>query len=130
MTNKPIIYFVTIDIYIVCDNFKKFFLINFFFFQSLNDPRSSLRRTFKYLLPVAIISIGINLPKFFEAEIKTHKDQNGTEIVELAVTELRKNPDYTIYYSNWTRLLGIGCLPFVMLIWFNLKIYQDIKVIS
>ena len=107
--------------------FFKSFLIKFFF-QSLNDPRSSLRRTFKYLFPVAIISIGINLPKFFEAEIKTHKDQNGTEIVELAVTELRKNPDYTIYYSNWTRLLGIGCLPFVMLIWFNLKIYQDIKV--
>ena len=97
-------------------------------FQSLNDLNSSLKRTFKYLFAVVVMSFGINLPKFFEAEIKTRKDQNGTEIVELAVTELRKNPDYTIYYSNWTRLLGIGCIPFAMLIWFNLKIYKDIKV--
>ena len=96
----------------------------------MNDVQSSLRRTFKYLIPVSIISVVINLPKFFEAKVITYEVKNGNETkVELAVTDLRKNPDYAIYYSNWTRFLCIGGLPFVMLIWFNLKIYQDIKVL-
>ena len=68
----------------------------------MNDVQSSVRRTFKYLIPVFIISVVINLPKFFEAKVITYEDKNGNECVELAVTELRKNPDYAIYYRFGT----------------------------
>ena len=94
----------------------------------MNDTMASLKRTLKYLIPVGIISIAINFPKFFEAKLVYYVDENGNEEVELAVTELRKDPEYVHYYSNWTRFLCIGIIPFALLIWFNAKIYQDIKV--
>jgi hypothetical protein len=40
----------------------------------------------------------------------------------IAVTALRKNPDYTIYYNNWTRLFVIGIVPTILLIYFNYKV--------
>ena len=94
----------------------------------MNDTVASLKRTLKYLIPVGIISIAINFPKFFEAKLVYYIDENGNEEVELAVTELRKDPEYVHYYSNWARFLCIGVIPFALLIWFNGKIYQDIKV--
>jgi hypothetical protein len=51
-----------------------------------------------------------------------------TEEVYLDVTELRTNPDYAIYYNNWARLLVLGIFPFVLLVYFNTKIYNDIRV--
>lgn len=40
----------------------------------------------------------------------------------IAVTDLRKNPHYTIYYNNWTRLFVIGIIPYLLLIYFNYKV--------
>ena len=44
------------------------------------------------------------------------------KIYYIAVTDLRKNPDYHIYYNNWTRLFLIGIIPTVFLIYFNYKV--------
>ena len=38
------------------------------------------------------------------------------------VTWLRMHPYYIIYYNNWTRLIAIGILPTVLLIYFNYKV--------
>ena len=40
----------------------------------------------------------------------------------ITVTDMRKNPAYTIYYTNWTRLILIGILPTISLIYFNYKV--------
>ena len=36
--------------------------------------------------------------------------------------------NYTLYYNNILRLVVLGILPFVMLVFFNTKIYSDVKV--
>ena len=42
------------------------------------------------------------------------------------VTEFRKDPTYSIPY-NWFRFISLGILPFVLLVFFNLQIYVDIR---
>ena len=60
----------------------------------------------KYVIPVIVTAVIINIPKFFETEL-IYISQNGTEFNETAsvndealytltydVTDLRKDPDY------------------------------------
>ena len=64
-----------------------------------------------------------NIPKFMEAEILYESQPNSTEFEPyLEVTPLRKDPDYAIYYNNWTRLVVLGIIPFAMLVYFNYKV--------
>ena len=41
--------------------------------------------------------------------------------MQYTTTVLRRNPNYAIYYNNWTRLLVLGIIPAGMLIYFNYK---------
>lgn len=50
------------------------------------------------------------------------------EVPVVEVTELRREPAYAIYYNNWTRLLILGIIPAIMLVYLNYKIYKDIKL--
>ena len=109
----------------------------------MNDSRASQVRFLKYLIPVLALAVLFNIPKFFEAEIQYSSSINISDIsnlsdispinisdisVSIDVTELRKNPDYVIYYHNWARLAVLGIVPFVMLVYFNTKIYNDLQV--
>ena len=51
---------------------------------------------------------------------------NSSEIVHydiyVTTTELRQDPYYIIYYTNWTRLILIGIFPILLLIYFNYKV--------
>ena len=40
----------------------------------------------------------------------------------IEVTELRKDADYTIYYTNWTSFFLKGIIPTFLLIYFNYKV--------
>eukprot|EP00093_Oithona_nana_P009090 09090.XXX_64533_60387_1 [CDS] Oithona nana genome sequencing. len=124
--------------------------------QAINSPEACKKRLFKYVVPVLSFSIAVNLPKFFEAYVETEKHEilpdgyelwpdntvtfNGTILenfseedleyeyhYRIEVTDLRKNPYYTIYYTNWTRFFIMGIIPTVLLIYFNYKIYKDVK---
>ena len=46
--------------------------------------------------------------------------------VELQVAALRTHPIYSAY-NNWSRLIVLGILPFLLLVFFNTKIYEDIR---
>ena len=104
----------------------------------MNDADATMVRFMKYLLPVIALSILFNIPKFFEAEFVGERvsanrsdvfvdyDDGGSSSID--VTALRKNPDYVIYYHNWARLAVLGIIPFVMLVYFNTKIYNDLQV--
>ncbi len=46
--------------------------------------------------------------------------------VELAVTALRINPNYSVYV-NWSQSIVLGFAPAVLLMYFNTKIYLDIR---
>jgi hypothetical protein len=42
------------------------------------------------------------------------------------ITEFRMSPAYSIAF-NWFRFISIGVIPFVLLVFFNLQIYMDIR---
>ena len=44
----------------------------------------------------------------------------------LVVSEFRKDPVYSMY-NNWSRLIVLGIIPFLLLLFFNSKIYTDIN---
>ena len=44
----------------------------------------------------------------------------------LVVSEFRKDPVYSMY-NNWSRLIVLGIIPFLLLLFFNSKIYNDIN---
>ena len=46
--------------------------------------------------------------------------------VELQVAALRTHPIYSAY-NNWSRLIVLGIIPFLLLVFFNTKIYEDIR---
>ena len=50
------------------------------------------------------------------------KKQNMKTKSFIGVTELRQNQDYVMYYTNWTRLVLIGIVPTVLLVYFNYKV--------
>ena len=45
---------------------------------------------------------------------------------EVQVTELRKNPNYIIYYINWFGFISTGVLPMALLVFFNVNIYRKV----
>ena len=45
-------------------------------------------------------------------------------------TKLRKDPQYSRYYNTLTRLLLLGIAPFVLLTYFNYKIYYGMRLPS
>ena len=94
----------------------------------MNDEHANVFRLLKYVVPVFTFAFVFNVPKFLEAKI-VHDNRTGDPNEPfLMVTELRLDPSYAIYYNNWTRLAVLGIIPAVMLVFFNAKIYQDIRV--
>ena len=56
------------------------------------------------------------------ADASTAAAASNLTVKGIAVTDLRRNPAYTKYYNNWTRLLLNGIIPFILLIYFNYKV--------
>ncbi|CAB4057254.1 TAAR [Lepeophtheirus salmonis] len=68
---------------------------------------------------------------FFEAKIYYEKvidDGNTTfsYIPRVGVAEMRTHPIYIVYH-NWGRLIVLGIIPFGLLVFFNYKIFKDIR---
>ena len=106
-------------------------------FQCWHSPEACKQRLFKYLVPVILLSVGVNIPKFFESSVDQQLQfPNGTVaspnftdvnaslkmVSVISPTKLRSDPYYVIYYSNWTRLITMGLIPTVLLIYFNYKV--------
>ena len=84
-----------------------------------------------YIVPVMIISVAFNTPKYFEIETYEVKSGNGNESsagndedvsVSVKATDLRMNDDYIFYYNNLAKLIITGIVPFVALCVFNSKV--------
>ena len=98
--------------------------------QSNNDANATRKRFAKYLLPVIVVSILFNIPKFLEAKIKMLKEgdvgYNNVTTAAIDVTDLRIHPTYAIY-TNWSQSLVLGFIPAAFLVYFNTKIYLDVR---
>ena len=85
------------------------------------------RKAWFYVLPVAIISVAMNIPKFLEIEHNwdniTSPDTNETlEVISYRSTPLRYKDDYYIGYRMWTRLFSDGIIPVIILVYLNTRI--------
>lgn len=117
----------------------------------MNDDRVMRKRVAKYLIPVCIISFVFNIPKFFEAQIEFDDPEvdaanNTISVSELnsnarwqqscsefnlqeetgpriTLTPMRTHPVYSSY-NSWSRLFVLGIIPFMLLVFFNAKIYR------
>ena len=83
-----------------------------------------------YILPVVIIAVLLNVPKFFESETAPARASfwsiSETKTM-VKVTDLRTNPNYITFYWMWTRLLATGVIPLGVLAVLNSKIYMSIR---
>ena len=90
----------------------------------MTDEHANVLRLLKYVGPVFTFAILFNIPKFFEATVKFDEKSEHPNKPLLAVTNFRLNPDYAIYYNNWTRLAILGIIPAVLIFSINIAIVQ------
>ncbi len=87
-------------------------------------PYALRKRMAKFLLPVLILTVAMNVTKFFEIYIVyspvPDSATNATR-PELRVSEFRMNPTYSIFF-NWFRFITIGIIPFCLLVYFNTQV--------
>lgn len=60
-------------------------------------------RAVTYVIPVIMLSVALNIPKFFETEIIYVKEEQNNmtfTYVTYDLTDLRKDPDYIRYHKN------------------------------
>ena len=74
-----------------------------------------------YIFAILVISAVVDLPRFFE--LKPMTDKNGIDIDGVfEYTELRRDKVYVTAYTLWARLVFTAVLPFVLMVFFNLRI--------
>ncbi|TRY76222.1 hypothetical protein TCAL_14732 [Tigriopus californicus] len=121
--------------------------------QAMNDGSEIRKRLLKYFVPVVLLAVIINVPKFFETEAvfvpidwtanrtntddtsqllsssmvnEDHHESSPLYEVRLNVTSMRIDPIYSSFV-NWSQLIILGILPVCLLVYFNTKIYIDVK---
>ena len=102
------------------------------------------RKAWYYILPVSLLSIIVNLPKFFEGEIVWLEDDTSIlmqpdddfeffnftrydDIPAIRPTDLRKNSNYIKYYVTYCRMFFTVIIPFMALLTINLRIIAEVS---
>ena len=96
--------------------------------QAMHEANALTKRIVKYVSAVTFLSIVFTITRFFEAKIVYESETDPMTNVTyqrpvLHPTELRTAPLYTAYF-NWSRLIVLGIIPFVLLVYLNTMIYK------
>ena len=92
----------------------------------------------RYIIPVTLLSVVFNVPKYFDLEIKQQAnipEMNNSNMITptisptytLAQTGLRKNQEYVFWYVNVANFAVTCFIPFTCLIYLNGNIYRRRK---
>merc|ERR1711953_1246852 len=93
-------------------------------------------RSLLYILPGVLVGLIVNSPRFFETEtVKICIDftQCGpcfdTKMSTYYVkpTALRMHKQYIIYYHTWTWVFSTGLIPFIILVYLNIRILISLR---
>ena len=89
-------------------------------------PPSS-RKAWFYIVPVIVISVALNIPKFLETELssKFFAEFNTTRPT-FGPSRLRSSPIYIRGYVMWTRVCSTAIIPVSLLILLNVRIIVDL----
>ena len=116
--------------------------------RNQNTNKTTWTQTFKFTVPVIMISIIYMIPEFFEFSILRHEledvnksaDFNATVLSEklasdglnyiltqIIVSDLRWSETYVLVYMNIGNILITGIIPLFLLAYFNFYIYRGMK---
>ena len=80
------------------------------------------RRMFRYVGPVLLLALLLNITKFFEGYVVQKDD--GRFIIE--VSNLRKNSLYSAI-TKWSRSMFLGIIPLGFSLYFNAKVFLKLQ---
>jgi hypothetical protein len=80
-----------------------------------------------YILPVVVVSVALNVPKFFEITVKMEYDNaTGLEVPTIENTDLRHKKHYILGYVMWTRLFSTAVIPVSLLVRYHFRIIKKL----
>ena len=105
------------------------------------------RKSWFYILPVLVLAILVNIPKFLESEVTWYYEGNAIENLKVQVgnvtvldipqwvptyhvTPLRRNSEYMKYYIVYFRMFLTAIIPLILMVFLNLRIIIDIGTIK
>lgn len=80
-----------------------------------------------YVIVIIIFSICYNVPRFLEVDQTMYKDDEFGVVFCIVATDMRANLLYINIYIHWLYLVFIYFIPFSGLMFFNAKIYQQVR---
>ena len=80
------------------------------------------KRLLLYFLPVAFLSVILNIPRFFVFEVATN-----TTTTTLRLTDMGNNHNYLFYYTFLLNTIPFGILPFCTLIYLNYQTFRSLR---
>ena len=92
-------------------------------YRAICDPLTHRQAYYKYIIAVAMISVGEGVPRFFE--FRLFETQNNTW--DYDTTTLNEDPMYVQFNAYWNELLVTGLLPLILLVIMNFRIYLKIR---
>ena len=79
-------------------------------YRAICDPLTHRQAYYKYIIAVAMISVGEGVPRFFE--FRLFETQNNTW--DYDTTTLNEDPMYVQFNAYWNELLVTGLLPLIL----------------
>lgn len=81
------------------------------------------RKSWYYILPVVLISIIINIPRFLDGDIEWDEEEGYSYVA----SNLRISPDYIKYYRTYFYITFSALLPFLCIFFLNARILWDLR---
>ena len=98
-------------------------------YNMMSSSQAMLRKhTLAYAVPILIVSVVINLPRWFSYKLETIEN-DIYEIIEykMVETDMEKNFYYKIYYENFVLNVLTVFVPITLLVFFNWSVFNFIK---
>src|SRR5690349_4403796 len=86
-----------------------------------------------HLLVIGMISFSFiyNIPRWIEFHTFSIIDpKDNLTIYKMETTDLRKDPQYKLYYIFWAYLFVMNIIPFTVLSYFNLAIWHAVSFLK
>lgn len=87
------------------------------------SPYSHRQSPLRFILLVALVSLGLETPRFFMFELVRLNETR----VDFWTTDLMEDPAYIQFSSYWDELLTKGAVPLLALVYFNAHMIVRIR---